>query len=136
MMQKFLAKTIARSVMSAVWIGSLAVPAGADNWPSWRGPAGNGHSAESTVPVRWDAKAVVWKTPLPGIGQSSPVIWGDKIFLTATLNKGEKRVVLCVDRIKGNIIWQHEAWSGVPEPSHNMNGWASATCATDGERVV
>lgn len=88
------------------------------------------------MPVHWDAQAIVWKTPLPGLGQSSPMIWGDQIFLTAALDKGKKRVVLCVDRLKGTILWQQEAWSGPPEPSHIMNGWASASCATDGERVV
>src|SRR5262249_17355065 len=59
-----------------------------------------------------------------------------RIFLTSALDKGRKRLVFAVDRQKGSILWQHEAWSGEPEQSHGMNGWASATCATDGERVV
>jgi outer membrane protein assembly factor BamB len=108
----------------------------ADDWPSWRGPQGNGHSKEGNLPTKWDAKSVVWKTALPGIGQSSPCIVGNRIFLTAALEKGKKRVVLCVDRNKGNIVWQEIAWTGVPEPSHQMNGWASATCVSDGERVI
>jgi outer membrane protein assembly factor BamB len=73
---------------------------------------------------------------LPGDGQSSPVISGDRIFLTTALESGRQRVVLCVDRRSGNIVWQQTVWTGEPEPSHGMNGWASATCATDGERVV
>ncbi|MBI1830168.1 MAG: PQQ-binding-like beta-propeller repeat protein, partial [Planctomycetes bacterium] len=108
----------------------------ADDWPSWRGPAGSGHSRETGLPTRWDAKAVVWRTALPGEGQSSPVVFGNRIFLTAALEKGKKRVVLCVDRHKGKILWQETAWTGTPEKSHGMNGWASATCATDGERVI
>jgi outer membrane protein assembly factor BamB len=108
----------------------------ADDWPGWRGPERSGHSKETGLPTHWNAKSVVWQTALPGVGQSSPVIWGDRIFLTAALEKGKKRIVLCVDRNKGNIVWQHEAWSGVAEKSHPMNGWASATCATDGERVI
>lgn len=108
----------------------------ADDWPSWRGPATDGHCKETSLPTKWSAKSVVWKTALPGVGQSSPAIWGERIFLTAALDKGKKRVVLCVERNKGNILWQREAWSGVPEPSHPMNLWASATCATDGERVI
>lgn len=107
----------------------------ADDWPSWRGPQGNGHTKETKLPTKWDAKSVVWKTALPGIGQSSPVLSGERIFLTAALDKGKKRVVLCVDRNKGSIVWQQEAWAGDPEPSHAMNLWASSTCATDGERV-
>ncbi len=115
---------------------ALAGVVRADNWPQWRGPHGDGHSAESALPVRWDAKSIVWKVALPGAGQSSPIIWGERIFLTAALDKGRKRVVFCVDRRKGDILWQRDAWTGAPEPSHPMNGWATATCATDGEHVV
>ena len=100
-----------------------------------RGPNLNGHAAEA-APVQWSSKSLVWKAALPGIGQSSPVIWGDRIFLSSYLDEGKKRLVFCVDRKTGSILWQHEAWSGVPEVSHKMNGWASSTCATDGERVV
>ena len=126
----------ARFAFLLLLTGYSTAPAVADDWPSWRGPAGDGHTKESGLPTRWDAKSVLWKTALPGEGQSSPVVWGDRIFLTAALQKGKKRVVLCVDRHKGNILWQDEAWAGTPEKSHELNGWASATCATDGERVV
>lgn len=80
--------------------GSSSVQADG-NWPGWRGPEGNGHSPDTQVPVRWNGKSVVWKTALPGSGQSSPVVWGDRIFLTAALEKGKKRIVLCLDRLKG-----------------------------------
>jgi outer membrane protein assembly factor BamB len=106
------------------------------NWPQWRGPTGDGHSAEKGLPVRWDVKSVVWKTPLKGRGQSSPVLWGERIFLTTALEDGKQRVVFCVDRKDGKLLWEHVAWKGTPEPSHAMNGWASPTCATDGEHVV
>ncbi len=106
------------------------------DWPQWRGPASDGHSAERDVPVKWDASSVVWKCELPGSGQSSPVIAGNRIFLTAALDSGRQRVVLCVDRETGRIAWQETVWSGEPEKSHAMNGWASATCATDGQHVV
>ena len=105
------------------------------NWPAWRGPYANGHSREKGLPERWTEESAAWKTPLKGWGQSSPVIWGDWIFLTTALEKGRRRVVLCVDRKTGKIEWEKVAWTGDPEPSHKMNGWASATCATDGERV-
>jgi outer membrane protein assembly factor BamB len=106
------------------------------NWPGWRGPAGDGHSAETGIPVRWDAHAVVWRTPLKGRGQSSPVVWGERIFLTTALEDGKQRQVVCLDRKTGKVLWEQVAWTGTPEKSHAMNGWASATCATDGERVV
>lgn len=110
---------------------------GADGvWPQWRGPASDGHCTESNVPTQWDAKSIVWKCPLPGDGQSSPVISGGRIFLTSALSSGAERVVLCVDRQSGKIVWQEVVWKGEPEKSHNMNGWASATCATDGKHVV
>lgn len=112
-------------------------PGAADTqWPGWRGPQGDGQSRETKLPSQWDASSVVWKTPLEGWGQSSPVIWGERIFLTTALDGGRQRVVLCVDRNDGRKLWEHVAWTGQPEPSHKMNGWASATCATDGQVVV
>jgi outer membrane protein assembly factor BamB len=120
----------------AVALGVHASSHADGEWPGWRGPQQNGHCADSNLPTRWDDKSIVWKAALPGSGQSSPVIWGDRIFLTAALGNGKQRVVLCVDRKKGDILWQHTAWTGTPEKSHEMNGWASATCATDGEHVI
>lgn len=107
----------------------------AQNWPRWRGPEGTGHSAETGLPVEWDEKSIVWKTPLKGKGQSSPIIWGDRIFLTTALENGKERVVFCVDRKSGKVLWEHVAWNGTPELSHAMNGWATPSCVTDGERV-
>lgn len=106
------------------------------NWPRWRGQLENGHSQDANVPTKWDADKLVWKADLPGSGQSSPVIWGDKIFLTSALDKGQERVVLCISRTSGKILWQQSAWKGEPEPVHAMNGWASSTCVTDGELVI
>ena len=106
------------------------------NWPRWRGPQQDGHSSETNLPVKWSAENVVWKAELPGSGQSSPIIWGDRIFLTSALEQGQERVVFCVDRKTGQVAWKETAWKGTPEPIHNMNGWASATCVTDGEVVV
>jgi outer membrane protein assembly factor BamB len=88
------------------------------------------------LPVTWTEDNVLWKTPLPGIGQSSPIIWGDRIFLTSYLDGGRERLVFCVNRQTGQIEWRQTAWTGEPEKSHVMNGWASASCATDGEIVV
>jgi outer membrane protein assembly factor BamB len=114
-------------------VGALAADS---NWPHWRGPRGDGHSAETKLPIRWDASSVVWKTPLKGNGQSSPTIWGDRMFLTTELENGKQRVVFCVGLRDGRVQWEHIAWTGEPEPSHKMNGWASATCSTDGEVVA
>lgn len=130
--------------MSVAWLATsvdgavtpVIDPNAGANWPRWRGPQQNGHSDDAKLPVKFTVDDVAWQTKLPGQGQSSPVIWGDRIFLTGALNKGAERLVFCVDRLDGKILWQQSAWKGEPEPVHIMNGWASATCATDGEIVV
>ncbi len=130
---------LARAGFAALTIGlfySTVVLAADANWPGWRGPRGDGHTAESGLPTRWDASSVVWKTALKGSGQSSPTIWGDRIFLTTALDRGKQRLVFCVSAGDGRLLWEKVAWTGEPEKSHVMNGWASATCATDGEVVV
>jgi hypothetical protein len=106
------------------------------DWPCWRGPAGDGHSTETGLPVKWEASSVRWKVPLRGWGQSSPVVSGDRIFLTTALDEGRQRVVFCLDRRNGKWLWEDVAWTGEPEKSHKLNGWASATCASDGQIVV
>src|SRR3954451_18739313 len=106
------------------------------NWPAWGGPAGTSHTEETGLPLSWSAADILWKADLPGDGQSTPVIWGDRIFLTTAIDKGRQRVVFAVDRRDGKLLWQQTAWTGEPEPSHVMNGWASASCATNGKVVV
>lgn len=119
----------------SVWL-AFSKPAQAEkNWPRWRGPHQTGHAKEEGLPTTWDNRSVAWKVDLPGRGQSSPIIWGERIFLTSALENGRQRVVFCVNRSDGRILWKRIAWTGQPEPSHRMNGWASSTCVTDGERV-
>lgn len=123
-------------VLTAICISTTAVSGGESNWPRWRGPQEDGHAIDADLPVKWSAESVRWKTSLPGSGQSSPIVWGDRIFLTSALDQGRERLVYCVDRRTGEMLWQKTAWKGEPEPVHNMNGWASASCVTDGEIVV
>lgn len=104
-------------------------------WASWRGPSADGQTNLPGLPSQWSSDSIAWKTPLPGNGQSSPILWGDRIFLTSSLEEGRQRLVYCVSSTDGKLLWQQVAWSGDPEPTHEMNGWASASCATDGERV-
>lgn len=113
---------------------SPALPA-AEPWPRWRGPHGDGHVTDTVPPLEWSDKNVTWQVALPGNGQSSPVIWDDRIFLTSYEDRGAERLVFALNRADGKLLWKQTAWEGTPEPSHQMNGWASATCATDGERV-
>jgi len=124
------------AALLTVFVFSPSAARGESNWPRWRGPQQDGHTTEPDLPVKWSSANVLWKAELPGIGQSSPIIWGDRIFLTSSLDKGKERLVFCVDRRTGKLLWQHTAWKGQPEPSHVLNGWASASCVTDGEVVV
>jgi outer membrane protein assembly factor BamB len=126
-------RTTASAVIFALLVVSLSAES---NWPRWRGPEGTGHSAEKDLPVKWDAKSVIWKVPLKGSGQSSPIVWGDRIFLTSALDNGRQRLVFCLDRKDGKLLWEEAPWKGEPEKSHAMNGHASASCTTDGEVVV
>ncbi|MBX9679079.1 MAG: PQQ-like beta-propeller repeat protein [Gemmataceae bacterium] len=108
----------------------------AEDWPSWRGPRLDGASAETDVPLEWSAnKNIAWKTPIPGVGHSSPIVHGDRVFLTTCLPKDEKRVLLCLDRKTGTILWDREVVKSVLEPKHGLNSYASATPATDGKHV-
>lgn len=112
-------------------ISSAAEP----EWRGWRGPEYSGHSDDSSLPVTWTPDDVVWRTPLKGKGQSCPVVVGDRIFVTSALDNGRERIVTCLNRKTGEEVWVRTAWKGEPEATHQMNGWASSTCAADGERV-
>jgi outer membrane protein assembly factor BamB len=107
-----------------------------ENWPRFRGPSGSGHSTETALPVNWDAKSIKWKVGLPGKGQSSPVNWGNKIFLTSGSDDGKLRQIFAVDTEKGGLLWTAKVEVTTPERTHKMNSFATPTCATDGEVVV
>src|SRR5689334_2830889 len=77
----------------------------ADNWPSWRGPAGTGVAVEQHLPQHWSTNQNIhWRTPLPERGNSTPIIWGERIFLTQAVN--DRRTLMCFDRANGHLIWQ------------------------------
>lgn len=84
----------------------LLLPPGvsAENWPQWRGPQNDGHSAEKNLPISWSAdKNIAWTLPMPGIGGSTPIVWGDRIFLTS--GDGKDIVLLCV-KTDGKVLWK------------------------------
>jgi len=108
----------------------------AGEWPGWRGPNGDGHSDEQNVPTRWsDTENIAWKVVIPGKGHSSPVIWGDKLFLTTALEQDQKRVLLCLDRRTGTTLWERTVVTSPLEKKHDLNSYASATPVTDGRHV-
>jgi outer membrane protein assembly factor BamB len=114
----------------------LTAAAPAEEWPGWRGPRGDGTSEERDVPVHWGrTDNVAWKTAIPGKGHSSPVVWGDRIFLTTCLEAEKQRVLLCLDRRDGKVLWQRVVLTAPLEKKHALNSYASATPATDGKHV-
>lgn len=107
---------------------------GAQEWTRFRGPDGTGVVEAPSIPVEFDESNYQWNVELPGTGHSSPVLWGEKIFLTCTTKEDETRSVVCLDATDGKILWE------VEEPyerfrSHGFNSFASSTPAVDAERV-
>ncbi|MFA7006606.1 MAG: PQQ-binding-like beta-propeller repeat protein [Verrucomicrobiia bacterium] len=116
---------------------ALTLTAGAaENWPRFRGPTGTGHHVGAALPTKWSAENVLWCVELKGEGFSSPVNWGDRIFLTAATDKGSTRLVIALDARSGKLLWEKSILCAAPGKSHNMNGFATPTCLTDGERVI
>jgi outer membrane protein assembly factor BamB len=108
----------------------------AENWPRFRGPTGQGISAETNLPLQWKAgENIAWKTAIPGEGWSSPIVWGDRIFLSAARESGVKCHILCLDRQSGNILWDTEVFEQIPARKEGKNSFATPTPCTDGERV-
>jgi outer membrane protein assembly factor BamB len=132
------------------------------NWPSFRGPDGTGVADGQDPPIAFNGKTgdgVRWKTPIPGLGHSCPIVWGDRVFVTTAISSGEPnpkvRVgnygdvqsvndtskhtwqVLCLDRDTGNVLWTRTAHEGVPKiKRHEKGSQANCTPATDGKHVV
>jgi outer membrane protein assembly factor BamB len=108
----------------------------AANWPNWRGPTGNSISPETAFATRWSAtENVLWKTKLPDRGNSSPIVWGDKVFVTQAIEKEGRRTVMAFDRKTGRQLWQSGTVFKTEERTHDDNPYCSASPATDGERV-
>jgi len=108
----------------------------AENWPEWRGPRGDGIVSGSSFPRQWSAKEnVLWRVELPDRGNSSPVIWEDRIFVTCAENDGVDRSLLCFDRASGKRLWKQSVAYEENDPTHATNPWCAATPATDGKSV-
>jgi hypothetical protein len=150
----------------ALFVLALPCAAGGEEWPQFRGPGGSGSSNEAKLPSEWSAeKNVAWKVEAPGRGWSSPIVWGDKVFLTAAYSTEEPKAkpeegergqpggrrggggdsppdqvyrweVSCLDRASGKVLWKQVALESKPRIStHGSNTYASETPVTDGERV-
>src|SRR5262245_55668981 len=109
----------------------------AADWLQWRGPLGTGQSDEKNAPLTWsNTENVKWKVPLDGPGNSSPIVVGEKVFITHAPAKSNLRGVHCYDRRTGNLLWKHQIEYAEKEATHNTNPFCSASPVSDGERVV
>ncbi len=149
-----------RAALATLSLTSLLRAASPENWPQYRGAGARGISGDDPrLPDRWStSENIVWKTLLPGIGWSSPIVWGDRVFLTTAVSEGQVGEirkgfynaaenpqppqdvhhweVYALDWKTGDIVWRKEVHSGAPKtPTHLKNSYASETPVTDGERV-
>ncbi len=113
-----------------------------DIWPQWRGPTGDSVALGKGLPTHWSrTENVVWKTPLPGWGNSTPAIWKDDIFVTT--QDGERLLLLHIDRVSGKILWEREVGRGTPRYKgavgnghfHTEQNMATPSPTTDGRYV-
>jgi outer membrane protein assembly factor BamB len=117
-------------------LGLFATSAAAENWPRFRGSTGQGISSEKNLPVVWSAESnILWKAAVPGEGWSSPIIWGDRVFVTTAVQNGTKCHVLCFDRNSGKGLWDKEVLEQIPLRKEGKNSYATPTPCTDGDRV-
>lgn len=139
---------------------AVVIPAAAQNWPRFRGPSGSGIADGRPLPTEWDTvsgRGIAWKTPVPGVGHSSPVVWGNRVFVTTAISSAaqghynpkdggidpSKDVavhewrVLALDKATGRIVWSQTAHRGVPKVKRHVKATqANASPATDGRFVV
>jgi outer membrane protein assembly factor BamB len=127
-----------RYILSPLLISAIVPVARAENWPGWRGPERTGVTTDTGVPAAWSpTENVLWKVPLPGTGLSNPVVWGDRVFLTAAegRDQGELHVV-CFDRDSGRVRWHKRLWGTAPTVFYYpKSGLAGPTPITDGRRL-
>jgi hypothetical protein len=116
----------------------MPAPGAERQWPRLRGPDGQGTTFDTELPLHWGPhENVVWKTEIPGRGNSSPVIWDDRIFITTSSDDGKERKILCYARPDGKLLWQRAAPSPpARETLYKKNTFASSTPVTDGQRVI
>ena len=158
----FLRRLTPALLLSIVATLSLAVVAtAAPPWPSFRGPQASGVAEGQNPPTTWNAEKglnVRWKTSIPGLGHSSPIVWGDRVLLTSAVTKEAEPYLrpglygespdhpenythhyrlYCLDRRSGEIVWEQTAYSGIPQVKrHIKSSHANCTPATDGKHVV
>jgi outer membrane protein assembly factor BamB len=150
-----------KSLLALALCLGLSPMAGAQNWPSFRGRNGSGVADGDNPPTVWDAEKstnILWKTPIPGLGHSSPVVWGDRVFITTAVSSAANSQfvhgmtdtaesasdtskhswrVYCLDKNTGCVIWEKDVYEGSPRVKRHVKAsYANSTPATDGEYLV
>ncbi len=121
---------------TTVFLAALTLSLRADNWPAWRGPDATGVCREKGLPLTWSkTKNIRWKIPLPEAGNSTPIVWGDHVFITQSLDKGKRRTVIAFHRPDGKKLWQRDVPCPVEETSNKHNPPCSGSPITDGQTV-
>ena len=129
----FLRLPLSLSLLFILCLTSIAL---AENWPGFRGPTGQGISSETGIPIEWSATSnVVWKAEIPGLGWSSPIVWGDRVIVTTATNGGVSCRVICLDRLSGKVFWDTEVVQQTPRRKEDRNSYATPTPVTDGQRI-
>ena len=126
-----------KRIAPLLWLSLITAAAPAANWPSWRGPHNDGTCDETGLPLKWSATDnVAWSAELPDRGNSTPIVWGDKLFVTQAVEKEGRRLLLCFDKKTGKKLWEAGTTYKEDEPTHGTNPHCSGSPVTDGERVV
>ena len=123
-----------RILLALLFLTCVALPGMAADWTRFRGPNGTGIATDANVPMQWDEKNILWKTTIPGAGNSSPIITGDKLFIQSASKDQLQRSLYCIDTKSGKVLWTYSA-AGTKVKTHPKNTVASATPATDGKAV-
>jgi outer membrane protein assembly factor BamB len=126
-----------RKILFSGVLGISLLPAGfGGQWPAWRGPDGTGVSQEKNLPLNWATNQNIrWRTSLPAPGNSTPAIWGDRIFITQAIESEKLRSVLCFNRQNGNLLWKSGVKAIPDEKTYESNPPCSPSPAVDSKRV-
>jgi outer membrane protein assembly factor BamB len=136
MTSRYIQLNLLLGLITAWLLGITESQSKAEDWGRFRGPTGQGVSSEAKLPTSWSAtENVAWKTPIPGEGWSSPIVWGDRVFITTTTEDGKSCHVICLDRKSGIVLWDKEVFKQETRPKRKDNSYATPTPVTDGDHV-
>ena len=126
-----------RTPLTALFTSVLALVLVAGDWPQWRGPHGTGVANETGVPLKWSkTENIRWRAALDGPGNSTPIVIGQRVYVTHAPAKSNARGILCFDRNTGEVLWKHFTEYAEAEPTHQTNPFVSSSPVSDGKRVV